>query len=351
MRPENIFQELNLQRLLETSLPDFVLSFAFFTSVVYSVLGKRFDHQRSAITMSASLGLALSFGLIWWEQSTGYSIKNLGPVAVGFALIILAFVMYQSIRKVGGSWAGAGIAMGASLLIASVLGTSWPIDAQVIQTIITVSLVVGILSFLMHQNRHLAVADTRHDMRDLYSDERVSKTLSKRLGKLKDQASSLSDHPEKASVFQAQLKKNLPVEGWLTERLAKLRARAHRMRKGHIMKLQETYNTFARLPDSDKKNAAADLATRYQQLTGIDTRLERLDSAVAEYEQRIISLTRMAQRYGEKGKFGKLPDILKEAQRLQHHNSKLLKIIERTENKLSAVARKVTQQTKEIRKN
>ena len=351
MRPENIFQELNLQRLLETSLPDFVLSFAFFTSVVYSVLGKKFDHQRSAITMSASLGLALSFGLIWWEQSTGFSVKNLGPVAVGFALIILAFVMYQSIRKVGGSWAGGGIAMGASLLIASVLGTRWPIDAQVIQTIITVALIVGILSFLMHQNKHLAIADARHDMKDLYFNERVSKTLSKRLGKLKDQASSLTDHPEKASAFQAQLKKNLPVEGWLTERLAKLRARAHRMRNGHIMKLRETYNTFAKLPDSDKKNAAADLATRYQQLTGIDTRLERLDAAVAEYEQRIISLTQMAQRYGEKGNFGKLPEILKEAQMLQHHNSKLLKVIERTENKLSAVARKVAQQTQEARKN
>ena len=350
MRPENIFQELNLQRLLETSLPDFILSFAFFTSVVYSVLGKKFDHQRSAITMSASLGLALSFGLIWWEQSTGYSVKNLGPVAVGFALIILAYVMYHSVQKVGGSWAGAGIAMGASLLIASVLGTSWPIDAQIIQTIITVSLIVGILSFLMNQNRHLAVADARHDMRDLHWDRRTSKSLSKRLGRLKKQASSLSNHPEKARDLQAQLKEILPVEGQLTEQLAKLRTKAHRMRNGHVMRLKETYDILAKSPKSEKKKAAIELANRYRQLAGIDTRLERLDTAVAKYEQRIISLTQMAQTYGKKGNIAKLTDILREAQKFQHHNTRLFKLIERTENMLSAVASKVVQQTREAQK-
>jgi hypothetical protein len=109
MRPERIFQDLAVDELYESVLPDFVLGFAFFSSLSYVVLSKRFEQQRPAITMSAAIGFALSIGLIWWEQSTGFSIKDLGPIAIGFAIIVLAFVMYQSIRHIGGSWAGAGI--------------------------------------------------------------------------------------------------------------------------------------------------------------------------------------------------------------------------------------------------
>jgi hypothetical protein len=115
MRLGNPFQDLVLGELFETVLPDLVLAFAFFTSICYAVLGKRFGQQRPAVAMSAAIGFALSVGLVWWEQSTGFSIKNLGPIAVGFAIIVLAFVIYNSIRQVGGSWAGTGIAIGVCL--------------------------------------------------------------------------------------------------------------------------------------------------------------------------------------------------------------------------------------------
>jgi len=134
MRLETLLSEQNLKALFESALPDFVLSFAFFTSIVYAVLGKKLDRQRPAITISVAVGLAFSFGLIWWEQSTGFSIKDLGPIAVGFAIIVLAFVMYQCIRHVGGSWAGAGITLGASIIIAKLLGLKVPINPEIIQT-------------------------------------------------------------------------------------------------------------------------------------------------------------------------------------------------------------------------
>ena len=92
MRLVNPFEDLAIGDLFETALPDFVLAFAFFTSVAYAVLGKRFELQRPAVAMSATIGFALSVGLVWWEQSTGFSIRNLGPIAVGFAVILLAFV-------------------------------------------------------------------------------------------------------------------------------------------------------------------------------------------------------------------------------------------------------------------
>ena len=52
--------------------------------------------------MSASIGFALSTGLVWWEQANELSIKALGPIAVGFAILVLAFVMYQGILQLTG---------------------------------------------------------------------------------------------------------------------------------------------------------------------------------------------------------------------------------------------------------
>ena len=138
--------------LFDTVLPDFVLAFAFFTSVIYAILGKRFGQQRPAVAISAALGMALSIGLVWWEYANALSIRNLGPIAVGFAIIILAGVMYQSIKAIGGTWAGAGIAIGASLLIGQLLELPWPVDWEMMQTIVIVSLVVGIIAFLLRQH-------------------------------------------------------------------------------------------------------------------------------------------------------------------------------------------------------
>ena len=94
MRLENLFYELKLYELRDSLLADFVLAFAFFTSGIYAVLGKRFEKQRPAIAMSAAIGFALSTGLVWWERANDFSIRDLGPIAVGFAILLLAFVMY-----------------------------------------------------------------------------------------------------------------------------------------------------------------------------------------------------------------------------------------------------------------
>lgn len=358
MRPERLLDNLNLSEWLESLLPDFVLSFAFFTSIVYAVLGKRFDKQRPAIAMSASIGFALSIGLVWWERSTGFSIKDLGPIAIGFAIIVLAFVMYQSLRQIGGSWSGAGITIGASILIASLLGLKVPVDPEIVQTITIVALVVGILAFLYHTRGHTirfphvatGLPDVRHDMSDLYRDRHLSDRLRKGLKKLRRQTSSLNERPEDAGDVLLQLKRMLPAEGYLTERMAQLRAKAHRIRNGHIARLEETRQVFAKLPTSAKKKAAAELAARYNQIIGIDTRLERLDKAVAENERRIRELTRQAEQYTAKYNHPKLYETIKAAEKLQRHNSKLFKIIERTEGKLSAIAKKVANEVKQIEK-
>jgi hypothetical protein len=357
MRLSDPFRDLGLGDLFETALPDFVLAFVFFTSVAYATLGKRFELQRPAVAMSAAIGLSLSAGLVWWEQSTGFSIRNLGPIAVGFALIILALVMYQSVRQVGGSWAGAGIALGASLLIAKLVQLRLPFDAGIIQMTIIAALVVGLGAFLLHRrqsNRQLRntrskVADIKHDMSDLKRGRHLSNRITKGLHRLRHEAREINEHPEQATEVLAQLKKMLPAEGRLTQRMAQLRAKAHGMRNGHIAKLQETRQLFSKLPPSTKKKAAAELADRYTQIIGIDTRLERLDRAVAEAERRIRELTARARQYAANYDQQKLYATLKAAERLQQHNTRLFKTIEHTERKLSAAVKNVADQARKVR--
>ena len=358
MRLSNPFEDLAIGQLFETLLPDFVLAFAFFTSVCYAVLGKRFGQQRPAIAMSATIGFALSVGLVWWEQANGFSIKNLGPVAVGFAIIILAYVMYHAIGQIGGSWAGAGIALGASMMVAKVLGLKLPLDNEVVLTVMIVALIVGILSFMSHSHYNYPklqysrpfVRDIRHDMSDLYRDKRLSNRLTKKMKDIRHKTEKLDEHPEESGEILHQLRKILPAEGWLTQRMAQLRAKAHRVRNGHIARLKETRHLVAELPASAKKKISTELADRYRHIIGIDTRLQRLDRAVAENERRIYQLTREAQKYTAQSNPKKLHDAIKAAEKLQRHNSRLLKIIVRTEDKLTKAAMAVADKTREADK-
>lgn len=361
MRPANPFSDLAIGELFETLLPDFVLAFAFFTALAYAVLSRRFDRQRPAIAMSSAIGFSLSVGLVWWEQRNGLSIRDLGPLAVGFAIIILAAVMYQAIRQVGGSWSGIGIALGAALLISHLVGLDWPIDTEIIQTATVVALVVGILAFLMHTRGHVPVSfaaksatlpAVRHNMRDIQQTQQQGHVLSDLLGRrlhgIRQESDLLHQHPELAGDIVHQIKRALPAEGWLTERMAALRKKAHQIRNGHIARLAETRKVFAELPVSTKKAAAADLTAGYDQLIGIDRRLERLDRAIGANEKRIRELTQQAEKSAENHDHRKLADLLKAAEKLQRHNSKLFAIIDRTEAKLTAIAERVAKEAHEV---
>jgi hypothetical protein len=295
---------------------------------------------------------------VWWEQTNGFSIKDLGPIAVGFAILLLAFVMYQCIRHVGGSWAGAGITIGASIIIAQLLGMPVPVDAQIIQTVIVVAWIFGLLALMLHRH-HLhpnvrfkepGLPDIKHTMTDLYRERHLSRKLDHGLRKVRKEAKTLHEHPEEAGDVLLQIKRMLPAQGYLTQRMAQLRTKAHKIRNGHIARLEETRHAFAKLPASAKKKAAAELAARYNQMVGIDTRLERLDKAVTENEKLIRELTSRAQQYTVRYDYPRLLDTLKAAEKLQHHNSKLFNTINRTEGKLSAMAKRIATEVKQIEK-
>jgi hypothetical protein len=351
----NLYYDLNLHEWLESLIPDFLLAFAFFTSIVYAVLGKRFDRQRPAIAMSASMGFALSIGLVWWEQANNLSIKNLGPIAIGFAILILGFVMNACIKQIGGSWAGAGIAIGASIIVAQLIGLNIPIDTQILQTITVVALIIGVMAFLSHihpkggfsiPQRSVDIPKPRKSLTDLFRDRHLSDNLTKTTRKLRKQSASLNEHPENAGNVMVQLKRMLPAQGYLTERMAQLRAKAHQIRNGHIARLEETKEAFKNLPTPEKKKAAEKMAAMYNQMIGVDKRLERLDHSVAETEKRIKDLNLQAQRHTQNNNFQKLTECLKKAEHLQKHNTHLFKLIEQTEEKLIDIAKTIAKEAK-----
>jgi hypothetical protein len=351
MDPLNAVSALPIGELFETLLPDFVLAFAFFTALVYAILGKRFDQQRPAVAMSVTLGIALAIGLVWWEQSTGVSIRDLGPIAVGFAIIILGIVMYQAIRQAGGSWAGVGIALGACFLMSQMVVTRWPLDPRLIQTATTVALVVGILAFLMHRSsqgvrfapRRMEVPIVRHDRREVQQDYRVSDVLDKRFRELERKVDHLHERPAEAEDAMLQLTRMLPAEGWLTQRLAGLRQKAYRMREGHVARIREIAALIEKLPPTAKRKLSEELQARYREL-GFDLRLDRLDRAAVANESRIRELTKLAQGYLGSHDYRGLYDALKAAEKLQKHNSSLFKIIQSTERRLDAAAQKLARE-------
>jgi hypothetical protein len=359
MRFTNPFSDFAIGRWLDTLLPDFVLAFAFFTALVYAVLGKRFEHHRSAVAASAAMGMALSVGLIWWEQEAGLSIRNLGSVAVGFAIIILAGVMYQAIRQTGGSWAGAGLALGGSLIVAWMLGTKWPVREQIVQTVMAVALIGGVVAFLAHRSHqgggrsapvrspiNKAIQEVpfiRRNVQESKQGRAVSEVIRRNLKDARRKVDHLHEHPEKAGDALVQIRRMLPAEGWLTERLAQLRENAHRFKEGHVARIEELQQAIGKLPSGEKRKVAEQLVASYKELR-LDVRLERLDQAVAANEKTIRELTQQAEGYAASHDYRRLHDALKAAQKLQGHNSALFKTIDRTEKHLQALATRISKQ-------
>lgn len=158
-------------------------------------------------------------------------------------------------------------------------------------------------------------------------------------------ALSLWASPEEAADILVQLRRILPAEGWLTERMARLREKAHLVRQGHLTRIKELEQHMAGLPPEVSRKAAHELTTRYKELQ-LDTRLERLDRAVAENERRIRQLTRQAEVDLEAGNHRALANVLDAASKLQRHNAHLFKLIDSTEVRLMSAARQAAGQAK-----
>lgn len=343
----SLIRPAGLELLRDTVLPDFVLAFTFFVALCYAVLGRQFGRQRPAMAMSLALGTALATGLVWWQARQGYALRDLGPVAVGIALLVLAGVVYAASAQLGGGWAGFALAAAAALLVGSVMGGPGLFDRGLVATVGMIILLVGVLALVTH--RRLAptapppqteVTQARCDLRDLEQDRRVAEHLGSELRQLRTEADFLITRPDVAGDFRTQLHRLLPEQGWLTERLARLRESTHHARAGHLARIRELRGLIDGWPPEARAQAAQELAARYAELR-LDARLERLDRAVAELERRIRDLTARAELCVAHHDYPRVERLLDEAARLQEHNAKLIRLIERTEQRLLGTARDI----------
>jgi len=343
--------------LFESLMLDFILAFTFFTSMCYAVLSKRFNHQRAAIGMSASIGAALSVGLIWWENRNGLSIRNLGPIALVFAMMLIAIIIYKAIKQAAGSFSGGGLALGLFTMFIILSGLDLPIDSEVINSLMVTALVVGFIALLLHHKTgshnypflhsvQPKLSEIKDEQSKMYRNRSVSNQISKGLRKLRKDTDLIKERPQNINNTVAQIKRLLPAEGWLTQRMANLRKKAHQIRNGHVARLDETKDLTRKLPLPVKKRLSKDIVNRYNKIIDVDKRIERLDAMAAKNEKRIKDLTQQAEQYALNYNYKGLTDIIEQAEKLQAHNTEIFKTIDRTERKLSAIAQKVINETK-----
>jgi hypothetical protein len=337
-------------------LPDFVLAFALFTPLAYGVLARRLGRPAPALAASAAIGLSLSFGLIWWEASTGWSIRDLGTLAVGFALLLMGAVIFRTVREIGGGWAGIGTALGISLLIGWVLGLDWPLDPLVVQTAVVVALLVGLAAFWFHRQSPSRITHEpgvenrriRRNAHDIAETGNTAQSIRDGLRRAKNASTWLKRRPALASDVMLQLRRLLPIEGRLTQRVAGLRANAHLMRAGHSMRIRELQKHFSKLSPAAQRKLGHELRARYEELR-LDQRIERLDIAVAKVERRVRSLTIEAEECMRSHNYRQVPDLLERAAELQDHNVRLIAIIERSERRLLQVAKDAAHEMNEVK--
>lgn len=359
MATDNPFAWMPFHELFNSLLPDFVLGFALFTALSYAVLARRFEHERAAVVMSAVIGIALACGLVWWEADHGLSIRHLGPIAVGILLLLIGVILFQGIRKAGGAWGGGLLALGIAMFLALLVQLPIPINSQVLHTALVILLIFGLVAALEHRHVQYRRVDmpvqrerrvVRDNVKEIDEGARVSDWLSKGFGKLRRRTGNLRDRSEGADDVIVQLNRMLPEQGWLTKRLADLRGRMHRIKEGHVARIEELRKHVRHLSPEAKRNVSRELSRRFKELKQ-DTRLDRLDAAVAENEKRIKEITQQARQATQQHDYPRLHQLFKQAEKLQQHNTRLFQIMDRTEKRLAALAQKAARDAAQVKDN
>lgn len=340
---------------LDPLLLDFTLAFVFFVALLYSLFKPRFGEHRSVVAMAVTVALALAVGLVWWEREHAWSVRDLGPLALLLVLLLVAAALWRAFR--GHGWAMvAVIAVLAMLAMAWLSPRMWPEAVALIQTILGTVVVLAILAFLWHlegRGHRRARAPAPRVQRAAVSkrraetdkNQRVGKWIGQSLKKVREDTARARDNPKQRTDVLLQIRRMLPAQGWLTTRMARLREQAHLVRNGHLARLKECRAALERMPVESRQRASVQMVERYRALVGLDTRLERLDKAVAECELRIKQVTQEAETAVSRNEFPRVHKLLKYAEALQKHNSHLFKKIDQTERVLGEIVRDVLRRT------
>lgn len=336
---------------------DLALAFTFFTAVTFATLVRRFEHRRSAIAISVALGAALATALIRWMVHHGWSLQHIGPLAAAIVVLVIAIVLTQ-LLKVNEKSTGLIFVM-VIIGVVAMFANRWEVSSRGLLAPAVITLILAAFMFSKPKHRKgitppainsrsiikqrsskskpRVLERATPNVRDLEQGRRQSQALQRGLRRSRRQADRLNEHPKDAQNVLLQLRRMLPTEGRLTNRLAQLREQHHYARKGHIARIKQLRQAINNLNPSQKKQVADEIRRQYTEAK-LATRLERLDKTAADVEARIRQLTGAAEQAAARYDQRRLHSLLKEAESLQKHTTKLFALIEQSQKQLDALA-------------
>ena len=364
MQITNLFRT-NIYAIYNSTLFEFLIIFTFFMSLLFVIFKQRFGDHRSAAGLSASISLALSIGLTSWMSRKGYTMQNLGTVSL---IIIVAFAAAVTYKLIKSSGHGGIAILTIFLLIMPALSRSyWLIDYQAIFDMALTGWLLLLILILMknagprrnlnlsslgNKNYACAEADYADDqIKRMYRYRSLSNRISGQLRKLRKPSELLGDKNGQSKNLLLQLQHVLPEQGFLVSRMAELRKTAHLICNGHIAKIKETKKLCHRIPTLQKRKISMLLIEHYRNESDFEKRLERLESLVTAAEKQNRDLIAHAKVCVKTNNYQQYDRIIQKAKKLQDHITYIIKIIIRTEKKLSKAAYEIARDNINLAKN
>lgn len=350
-------------------LIDFLIALVFFTALAYAVLARRLGHARSAAAASAALGFALSLGLVAWEIKGGWRIADLGPIAAGFALIIIAAVVYHAMQKVGGRWAGVLTALGAAALIGQVLslpGLSGLFHGVLLPLAGIGLLAAGVMRLMHHQqsfspllstptdvplqtprawsppthNSQAPIDEVRESQDQVHAIDdvhRLADRIERSLSDAERWGRALPAQPDLARLIRQHLATLLPATQDITRQLAQLRAHTEVVRRGHLARIRRLAPELPRLDPVAARAASQRLRDLYKEAR-LGERIDRLDRAAVLAEQQITQTLQVVNQLLDAARYDEAASRLHQAARLGKQAGKLIHQIQKQQKHVLALA-------------
>jgi len=286
-----------------------------FVGISQITLGSRFQ-GRGGKAITIAIGISLALALAISERYLGFSLRSLGPIAVGIFLAILSVMIYRLIKQLGGSFAVSGSL--AYIIILLFLTATMPgFFTWVNQNIplLNLGLVIGFILALYNVISHLfkhkglsqklaekfknVKAESIEDISKLANSKsfqrsqikpitkQAFKTGNQILNELAEILKSIEKYgqlPEARAEIKKQIDKILPEQMELMETIKTLQTRHGRILAFDLgVYSQEFQNRYRGLSGPEKAAMKKELEDEYVKL-GIEKQLPVLERQIEDYQ-------------------------------------------------------------------
>ena len=341
-----------------------------FVGISQITLGSRFQ-GRGGKAITIAIGISLALALAISERYLGFSLRSLGPIAVGIFLAILSVMIYRLIKQLGGSFAVSGSL--AYIIILLFLTATMPgFFTWVNQNIplLNLGLVIGFILALYNVISHLfkhkglsqklaekfknVKAESIEDISKLANSKsfqrsqikpitkQAFKTGNQILNELAEILKSIEKYgqlPEARAEIKKQIDKILPEQMELMETVKTLQTRHGRILAFDMgVYSQEFQNRYRELSGPEKAMMKKQLEDEYVKL-GIEKQLPVLERQIEDYQTGIKNYLNQASSSLMTGDIVNAKGYVKKAISLEQQTKSIL-------NRLRNFERQICKHTK-----